>query len=57
LKSPQTPLYERGVLLLSSPLRGADVGGGERVKYHPHPYPLPSRERAKGIISQNWQNL
>jgi len=27
-----------------------------RDKYHPHPTPLPSRERVKGIISQNWQN-
>jgi len=42
--------------LLSSPLRGEDVGGGERDKYHPHPNPLPSRERMKGIISQNWQS-
>jgi len=36
--------------------RRARVGGGERDKYHPHPTPLPSRERVKGIISQNWQN-
>jgi len=37
--------------------RRARVGGGERDKYHPHPNPLPSRERVKEIISQTWQNF
>jgi len=37
-------------------LRGEDIGGGERDKYHPHPNPLPSRERVKKIIIQTWQN-